>query len=206
MGSEKSSKVLVIGNGESRIGQDLNQAKDRYVLVGCNAIHRHVRVDHIICCDRRMGDEVLANPLANETMLYVRESWYHYFRKINKRKNTQVVPDLPYRGEGKQDQPEHWGSGGYAVLVAASLGYKNITLIGFDLYGTNDRVNNVYKGTNNYNSADSKPVDYSYWIYQIGKVFQYYPDATFTVINHADWKMPEVWKKSNVKFKTFLDL
>jgi hypothetical protein len=32
----------------------------------------------------------------------------------------------------KKDQGEHWGSGGYAVLLAAVLGHQEVTMIGFD--------------------------------------------------------------------------
>lgn len=194
------SQALVLGNGESRSGHDLHDLKDRYVLIGCNAIHRDIKVDHIVCCDRRMGDEVLENLEANDSMLYVRPDWYHYFRKINKRKNTQIVPELPYIGSTKADHPDHWGSGGYAVLLAATL-FDSVTLLGFDLYPVNNRVNNVYKGTQHYAKPDGQAVDYSFWIYQIAKVFEHFPHVKFTVLNNPDWIMPDSWAKSNVCFE-----
>jgi len=184
-----SPNVLVIGNGESRIGCNLNELKDRYVLIGCNAIHRDVRVDHLICCDRRMVLEAEKNIQINETKIYTRSS----------------VPALPYRGELKQDQAEHWGSGGFAVLLGAQIS-SDITLLGFDLYAKNNQVNNVYKGTQNYSKEDSRPVDHSYWVYQISKVFEYYPDKQFTIVNYPDWNMPLNWQRSNVKFKNIVDL
>ena len=195
--SNNVSTVLVIGNGESRINYNLNNLKDRYVLVGCNAIHRDIIVDHLICCDRRMTEEALLNPLTNKTKIYTRPGWV--------RPPLHPVPQLPYKGNIKRDDPFHWGSGGFAVLLGALLS-DNVTLLGFDLYDNNKQVNNMYKNTANYSKADSSPVDYSYWVYQIGKVFECYPATQFTIVNISNWKMPLEWQKSNVTFKNLLDL
>ena len=100
----------------------------------------------------------------------------------------------------KKDHPDHWGSGGYAVLLAAHFGFKEVTLIGFDLYPTMERVNNIYKGTPNYAKPDSQAVDYAYWVYQIGTVFKYFPETQFIIKNKQHWKLPDDWKKNNVEF------
>jgi|TARA_B110000503_G_scaffold45278_1_gene74104 hypothetical protein len=194
------SKALVIGNGESRRGTELEKYKPEYTLVGCNAVHRDIIVDHLICCDRRMAAESTDNPLNSNTQIYVRPSWFHFFRKIKKNKNIRTVPDLPYAGNIKVDHPDHWGSGGYAVLVAASLGFNEIELIGFDLYPVDKSVNNIYKGTPNYAKEGAQAVDASYWVYQIAKVFQCYPHIKFTVRNKQLWNMPVEWQKNNVIF------
>ena len=111
-----------------------------------------------------------------------------------------VVPDLPYTGGIRADEPFHWGSGPYAVLLATELS-SNIKLVGFDLYGRNNLINNVYKGTKNYEKETYRAVDQSYWIHQIAKVFEWYPDKYFTVYNEDGWQMPLSWKKVNVEFK-----
>lgn len=192
-------KAVVIGNGESRQGIDLELYRPN-ILIGCNAIHRDLNVDHLICCDRRMAVEATENPQTKESLIYVRPSWFHYFRKIHKNKNIRTVPELPYSGELKRDNPDHWGSGGYAILLAASLGCKEIELIGFDLYPIDRAVNNIYKDTQNYSKSNSQPVDPSYWIYQISQVFKCYQESTFIIRNRQTWQIPEDWKKSNVKF------
>lgn len=194
------SKVAVIGNGESRRDINLDQYRSTHTLIGCNAIHRDMIVDHLICCDRRMAAEATANPQTKETLIYVRDHWFHYFRKIQKNKNIRHLPEIPYRGELKKDQPDHWGSGGYAVLLAASLGFDEIELVGFDLYPVAQSVNNIYKGTENYSRIDAQPVDPSYWIYQIAQVFRYNSNRQFIIRNHQSWKMPTEWQKNNVSF------
>lgn len=196
-----SSIALVLGNGESRSKINLSNFLKDYTVIGCNALHRDFIVDHLVCCDRRMGEEAIISENTKTTQIYVREDWFKYFRKIKKDKRIFEVPKLPYEGNLKQDQPFHWGSGPYAVLLAAQLEYTTVILAGFDLYGINERVNNIYKDTKNYSKHDSNPVDPSYWIYQIGKVFQNYPNTDFIIWNNVDWKMPKEWQYPNVKFE-----
>lgn len=191
------SHALVIGNGESRSQINI-ESYENYITIGCNAIHRDVCVDHLICCDRRMAEEATNNSATVNTIIYVRPHWFHYFRKIKKNKNVKLLPELPYSGEGKKDDPEHWGSGCYAVLLAAALDCDNIELIGFDLYSSDNKVNNIYKDTINYSKSDAHSVDPSYWIYQISKVFSHYQHINFIVKNKSNWAMPIEWQKKNV--------
>jgi hypothetical protein len=193
-------QAVVVGNGESRKNVDLESYQSTHTLIGCNALHRDISVDHLVCCDRRMVNEAIANPNISDTLIYVRESWYHFFRKVLKNKRIQHLPPVPQTGNSKRDHPDHWGSGCYAILLAAHLGFEEITLVGFDLYPTRDRVNNVYKDTPNYAKADAQAVDYSYWLYQTSVVFNFYPNIQFNIVNQPSWPMPTEWQKNNVKF------
>jgi|SRR6056300_11477 hypothetical protein len=194
--------ALVAGNGESRLGIDIQSFSQDYILVGCNALHRETTTEHLVCCDRRMGEEAILGKNTTNTKIYVRPDWFNYFRKIKKDKRIHQVPDLPYKGNTKADNPIHWGSGPYAVLVAAALeNVETVLLLGFDLYSKNEMVNNVYKGTKNYSDKKSKSVDPSYWIYQIGKIFQHYPEKNFIIFNDSKWEMPRQWKHQNVSFE-----
>lgn len=193
--------ALVLGNGESRKYIDLNSIRHKATFVGCNAIHRHINVDHLICCDRRMMREFMARKKSKVPYVYTRVGYYKEFVK-NLKKNCTVskLPDLFYSGKFKVDHPDHWGSGPYALLVAANLGVKEIHMVGFDLYSTENRVNNIYKGTPNYRSEESPAVDPSFWIYQIRKIFEHFENTVFAVYNHANWNFPQEWRCKNVKF------
>jgi len=191
---------MVVGNGESRYGIDINKFSQDYTLIGCNAIHRSVAVDHLVCCDRRMVEEAVEGEFTSHTNIYVRDSWHNYFRKIRKDKRIQVLPELPYNGNIKQDQPLHWGSGPYAVLLGANIS-DTILMLGFDLYPKKGKVNNIYKGTKHYAKRDAKPIDPAFWIYQISKVFEHYPDKEFIIWNKSDWEIPERWRQPNVRFE-----
>jgi hypothetical protein len=196
--------ALVIGNGESRIGLDLNSFKEHFVTIGCNALHRDFVPNHLVCFDRRMAAEATENILTKTSTIHVREDWFHYFRKIKKNKNVCQLPNLPYKGNLKADKPNNWGSGAYAVLFAA-MSYNRIFLLGFDLWGNSNLVNNVYKNTNNYSNKDTAAVDPSFWIYQIGKIFVLHPNKEFVILNHGNWKMPDEWKLPNVRFTNMSD-
>lgn len=191
------SATLVIGNGESRSNINIKEFSKDYVSIGCNAIHRETTVDHLVCCDRRMVEEAVVSDNTSRTSIYVRPDWFHYFRKIKKDKRIIQVPNIPYKQINKQDDPIQWGSGPYAVLLGASMD-TTVMLLGFDLYGTDNKINNVYKGTPNYKDSDSSAVDPAYWIYQIGKVFQSFPNTEFVIWNNQSWELPKAWRRSNV--------
>jgi hypothetical protein len=193
--------ALVIGNGESRSGIELSSF-GKNIIVGCNALHRDTQVDHLVCCDKRMVEESLKSGNTKNTKIYVRQDYINYYSNEDTRIN--LLPALPYSGKTKADDPEHWGSGPYAVLLAANLPVSEIKLLGFDLYSTEaNTVNNIYNGTENYSSVKSKPIDYSFWQYQIAKVFEYFPKTKFVIHNKQGWKLPTPWQRNNVSVKFF---
>ena len=189
--------AIVIGNGESRISLDIGSYWNKVTLIGCNAIHRDIKVNHLVCCDQRMVNESVGNKKISS--IYTRPRYYKDFHKVLQKEKVKKLPDLPYEGTLKPDQSEHWGSGPYAVLLAAELNFKDILLVGFDLYGKNNLVNNVYKGSNNYLPENKSAVDPSYWIYQMRKVFLHYSDRNFKIFNYEDWQCPTDWQLPNVE-------
>lgn len=189
--------VVVVGNGESRSALNLNVLKDKVTLIGCNAIHRDLAVDHLVCCDQRMVNESVANKSIPH--IYTRPRYYNDFHKALQKNSVNNLPSLPYQGKLKADQPEHWGSGPYATLLAAHLKFKIVYMIGFDLYGNKHLVNNVYKNTVNYLPENKSAVDPAYWIYQGRKVFQCYENTSFKIFNTADWRLPTDWQLPNVQ-------
>lgn len=196
--------ALVIGNGESRRNVDVNSLKKKFTTIGCNAIHRDFIVDHLVCCDRRMVAESLENPYIEN--IYTRERYWHDFKKLKKEKRVQLLPSLPYEGFDRADNPVHWGSGPYAVLLATTMNFNKIHLLGFDLYGTESKINNCYKNTNNYSKSETAAVDPSYWIYQIKKVFELNQNKKFFIYNNSNWTLPREWTYSNVTFLPIAEL
>ena len=172
--------MLVIGNGESR--KDIDISAFNETKVGCNAIIRDFFVDHLVCVDRRMVKEALTK----NTIVYTRQDWASQYTT---NKNVTTVPDLPFQ----------WGSGPYAVLLSAKLCTDlTVRLIGFDLHSTTNTVNNVYKGTSNYDAANKNAVDPRYWVHQMHKVFEWFPNIQFKIYQTKDWTLPKRWKKLNV--------
>lgn len=185
--------MLVIGNGESRKNIDI--AAVNKPKIGCNAIHRDFDVDYLICADYKTLKEA-AN---KHQKIYTRKDWAKRYSKYS---NVYTVPELPYKGIQRWDDPWHWGSGPYAVLLGTTLSNSRVDLIGFDLYSTTGQVNNIYKDTENYAASNKRAVDPRYWIYQIGKIFDLYPHCEFRIHQPIEWQLPDLWKKSNVEVDT----
>ena len=95
--------MIVIGNGESRKGIDINELQSE--KVGCNAIIRDFTVHHLVCCDKRMVVEAIKNKRISNQNIYTRSDWQNLFP------NVKIVPELWYESEERIDQPWHWGSG-----------------------------------------------------------------------------------------------
>lgn len=194
--------MWVLGNGESRKQIDLNRLKG--YKVGCNAILRDHAVDYLVCVDRRMVSEAIEKGINETTLVYTRKDWYGNYRQS---KNIREVPDIPYEPLIRADEPFQWGSGPYAVLLAAKLSKeRSVSLIGFDLYSDNKLVNNVYKDTQGYDAASKSAVDPRYWIHQIGKVFECFPKVHFTVYHPRTWEIPAAWIKTNVELDKISNL
>lgn len=192
--------MLVIGNGESRKGIDLNKHFD--TKIGCNAIHRDFHVDHLICVDRRMVQQAIDANVNETSTVYTRSDWIDSYK--NKQKVKQV-PKLPYEGTERWDEPFQWGSGPYAVLLAAGLA-KEVKLLGFDLFSETKNVNNIYKDTDGYNESTKNAVDPRYWIHQIGMVFKLYNKCKFIIYQKNNWNLPKAWKYTNVSVDTLDNL
>ena len=186
--------MWAIGNGESRATIDIDNLDSP--KVGCNALWRDYYTDYLICVDRRMVEEALrGNANTKGTLIYTRPDWVDRYVA----EGIRTVPPLPYKGEKRWDEPFQWGSGPYAVLVAAMFTKERyVSLIGFDLWSGSKAVNNIYKGTPNYDDADKRAVDPRYWIHQIGMVFNCFPQIQFTIYQD-NWDLPKSWKYPNVK-------
>lgn len=180
-----------IGNGESRRNIKIDHLTE--IKVGCNAIARDYAVDHLICVDRRMVDEAVA--LNTASIVYTRQDWYDRYKNSV---SVKTVPKLPYNGHERWDQPFQWGSGPYAVLLAAKLSNDTVNIIGFDLYSKDKKINNIYKDTKNYDSSEKSAIDSRYWVHQISMVFKCFPKISFNIYQEQDWQLPDQWKYSNV--------
>lgn len=163
------------------------------MVIGCNAIHRDHVCDSIIAVDRRMVTEILNNPQYQNTTIYTRPNWIDQFKHY---KNVQVVPSLPYTGNERWDDPWHWNSGPFAVLLGCLQQPKTINLLGFDLYGVDDRVNNLYKNTINYDRETHHAIDNSHWLHQLKKLFDHYIDIQFIQWQKENWLLPNKWSNS----------
>lgn len=180
--------MLVIGNGKSRVGVNLDLLHQE--KIGCNAIFRDYYVEHLVCCDKRL----VKQSIKHHSNIYTRSRWANDFA-------VNSLPELIEQGNDKKDEPMNWGSGPYAVLLASTMS-SNIKMLGFDLYSETNYVNNMYSDSAGYSKSDSKPVEPSYWIYQIAKIFKWFPNTQYRIYNKSNWILPNMWNLPNVSLDT----
>lgn len=191
--------AFCIGNGESRAGVDLEPLKQHGELYGSNGIHRDMVVHHLVCCDRRMVDEVLASGYTGP--VYTRDRW------VNGYPGVRTLPEFSWPQDVKWQQSFHWGSGLHAVHLAITHGAADLRMIGHDLYGIGNKHNNLYKGTKNYESADYRAVGHSFWVLQFKLLAEVFPDVSFTFYQPNGWSVPVEWKNQpNFYYRQLTDL
>ena len=174
--------VSVIGNGESRRGFDITPLKSVTTMVGCNALFRDHNLEYVVACDRHMCQEA-ANTVGKNTTIYTRDKWYKQFAFWP---NVKCVPELPYQGDKRQDEPFHWGTGQFAALGWHEFQTQGNIPSGHGPVWVRrsqkpENVNNIYKGSTGYTYI-KRPVDPSYWIHQFNKLFEH-SDCRWIVVN-----------------------
>lgn len=154
--------AFVLGNGVSRQGIDLNQLQAHGKIYGCNALYREFEPDVLVATDR---------PIATA----IQQSGYALRRKFYTRR---PMPNL-----GANAVPRDYfgySSGPIATAIAASDGYQQLYLLGFDMGPSqNNQFNNIYAGTEFYKSAGSMPTFTGNWVKQIIHIAQDFPTTQF---------------------------
>jgi len=77
-----------------------------------------------------------------------------------------------------------WSSGATAMYISCKVEKpKTCYLIGMDMYSTTDFINNLYKETQGYVSADESAITPQNWVVQMGRVMVRYKDIQFIKVN-----------------------
>ncbi len=77
-------------------------------------------------------------------------------------------------------------------------------LLGFDLYGIDGKVNNVFKGTQNYLPSDATAEPCFGWIKQLGEVFANFPSTAFRRVGNVADAFPAKWEGyDNIAFVSY---
>lgn len=163
------------------------------MTIGCNAVHRDHVCDAIVAVDRRMVQEITSNTHYKSIPIYTRSNWIDQFKKFP---NVAVLPPLPYKGSARWDDPWHWNSGPFAVLLACQSNPKTVNLVGFDLYGVAGKVNNLYKNTANYDKDSRSAIDNSHWLHQLKQLFDCFSNIKFVQWQKENWLVPDDWQSS----------
>lgn len=182
-----SNRAVVLGNGPSRQLFDVRHLlKHRSGLLGdktlqsyaCNAFYRDYKADFLVCSDRRIAKEIADSGYADNNIVYTRvDVTLEFPRKF------YLIPHDPYADAGST-----------AAYIAAFDGHKRIYLMGFDGQDCQNHNQNVYAGTNGYDSVDAN-VPGDKWVENLGTIFRVYNDVDFVwVTEYGRQTTPENWK------------
>ena len=111
-------------------------------------------------------------------------SWLYGNDKITQLKD--IMNDYYPGWEGTESGPPDpgWSSGATAMYIGCKVEKpKTCYLLGMDMYSTTDFINNLYKGTYGYISADESSVTPQNWVIQMGRVMVRYKDIQFIKVN-----------------------
>ena len=71
--NNKSRIAVCLGNGESRLGVDLNELQKYSTVWGCNAIYRDWTPDRLVCVDIAMSHEIYRSGYCFDNVVYFRD-------------------------------------------------------------------------------------------------------------------------------------
>ena len=186
---------FVLGNGESRIGIDLEKLRKYGPIYGCNALYRDFTPDVLISIDKGMIKEIQKAIDSGEYTGHL------IWRDRRARVMRSTKESVTYEDRG-------WSAGPTAAWLLCER-IKNVQivyLVGFDLYGRQvegkrPRFNNVYKDTPNYRASGSPETFFGNWVEQFRRLFHEFPKVRFLRVGNVRDKFPPEWQECpNIKF------
>lgn len=166
--------ITVIGNGESRKTIDIDKIQG--IRVGCNALYLYHRVEYICAMDKFWRDKISKEsniPLISRLHNAAFQTTLELFN------GRWQSTECPYRGY----------CSGVTAMDYLSYIYKNqdIYLIGFDFDYTGDKVNHMYKGTENHPKADRPAQSESLFLKQCIETVKRYPRHRYHWVSDSNF-------------------
>jgi len=173
--NQDKSPCFIIANGESRRNFDLHQLKGKGYVIGMNVlpIVENFWPDALISVDIATVKYICEQNVPDKL-----EMWSY---------PRGGVKDPRVR---KLEKDWGWSSGPTSTRIALEYKqFKTLYILGMDFFGlTKDgtvaeksgtRINNMYKGTTRYRSANSDRTYFGNWLNQMKTNVQNHPNATF---------------------------
>ena len=167
--------AFVLGNGRSRLNVELNLLPQHGTVYACNAIYREFEPDHLIAVDVKMINEIVASGYHNTHSV-----WTNPNKGVTAKTNINFFN--PHKG---------WSSGPTALWFAASTGYKQIYILGFDYQGIGGKFNNVYADTFNYKKSSDVATFHGNWLTQTDKVIKEFRSTKFFRVIQENSFLPD---------------
>ena len=136
--------AFILGNGVTRLEVVPEELLKRGKVYGCNRIYEEFEPTVLVSTDRGMSHEIQQNGYSKRRQHYSRKQY------IIEHSGARILPQLIH----------NFSSGPAACGLACLTDAEYIFLIGFDLKGQHNFINNIYAGTEHYKSKESAP---TYW-------------------------------------------
>ena len=157
-------------------------SKKEFVMNGTDPRQMQVLYDHY----KSMGSD----DKTIEALLSKHHQWITWVEKTDK------VESIPVNFEG-------WSAGPIAVRIALDKeAPSEVYLLGFDLTSVDGKINNVYKGTDNYLAEDCVATPHTNWVKQHADNFRDFPHVKFYKVNSEElnFEVSEWSEFENVKY------
>lgn len=196
----KPTEGFLIGNGESRLGFDLNILKGKGPIFGCNALYRDFEPDVLCAFDQGILLELMNT------------EYKGIIGKLNKTHTNALLDGVLLESlEVPRGKGIAWYSGIFAAWLLCStaslMGWdiKRVFMLGYDLYDAKN--NNIYKGSLNY---EKMGINERIQFENFQKlVFAKFPDIIFlrVVDNPLESSLPDEWiLMENIRNISYTDL
>lgn len=179
--------AVIVGNGLSRKGFDLEKLVGRCPIYGCNALYRDFSGwDYLVAIDDNMIQEILSKKYPIEKQLIIPEESDRY---------EKPEYSFPF-GQRRTN------SGMIAMEKALDRGHDLLFCLGFDFLLSGDQsVSNVYEGSQNYGSeTKATETDNVFRIKYLEWFVARYPESNFIFV------FPEQISNENVTAENILSI
>jgi len=168
--------AFVLGNGVSRRNIDLTLLQQKGKIYGCNALYREFTPDVLVAIDRPIATHIQESGYARSHTFYT--------RRPLENSGALRVPE-PYYGHS---------SGPIALALAAQAGHQYVYLLGFDMGpDQNQKINNLYAGTEFYKPTNSSPTFTGNWLKQMCKIIKDHPATVFVrIVGATTARIPDL--------------
>lgn len=171
--------AFVLGNGITRLEVDHNSLLKHGKTYGCNRIYQEYTPSVLVSVDQSMSHEIQNSGYSKK--------YPHY---------TRLEHTISL--SGAKVLPEHlhsMSSGPAAVGLALESSAGVVYMIGFDLKGHNNLINNIYAGTEHYKPKSSVPTSWTNWENQIIRLCNQYPSKKVVQVNPLGNFTSDKWLK-----------
>lgn len=161
---------------------------DTSILMGVGPLYAHdivssyTQVDNLVVTDATKIREIMQ--MGYQSNYYTTAD---IFKELPSSHYLHELSPLPQRGKRQQDMPHNWSPSSLSVLLAAQQNSSIVFLLGYENSGIDLQVVEILGGD------VSNSTNQSYRTYQLARIFEWFPQTQFIMIQPAATALPPSW-------------